>query len=416
MSQIVSFFSALAMIPLLSRYLTSELFGLWMLLTNFVSFLVFADLGVGVGLRNQLMRCFADDSRDEPGTWVANALLLMLAMSAVLVITALIALPAVPLDRWLGVSSGETKRWLLPSVQSMMIAFAIGLPAMLLEYIGNAYQRGYWVYGLIAIGRIAGLVGILGGIYADATFPILVVVYVAAPHILCLLGLLTLWLHVPWMRPNFKGLSYKRTGQLLNIGIGMLGVRVTHALAMQGPAYVTAFMQGLGAAGIVSVIQKVLVVPSMLSQSIQTGTQGAVGEAVYKGEWVWVKRNLLTLTRVNSVIFIVTTIVAVSLGGRALNLLLGQTGHEPSRLLLFLYCLYSGLSTLRFPFGTFLTIVDRVYTQSMYRFVALLITFGVAWAFDQTIVSIIAIFVVLCEVPTLLCTVSEAGLVIRKSH
>ena len=387
-----------------------------MILTNFVSFLVFADLGVGVGLRNQLMRCFAEDNRAEPGTWVANALLLMLTMSAVLVVTALIAVPAVPLDRWLAISSDETKRWLLPSVQSMMMAFAIGLPAMLLEYIGNAYQRGYWVYGLTAFGRIAGLVGIFAGIYADATFPVLVIIYVAVPHIVCLLGLLALWLNVPWMRPNFRELSYRRIGRLLNIGIGMLGVRVTHALAMQGPAYVTAALQGLGAAGIISVIQKILLVPSMLSQSIQTGTQGAVGEAVHKGEWAWVKRNLLTLTRVNSVIFILTTATAVSSGGDVLNLLLGRTGEEPSRLLLFLYCIYSGLSTLRFPFGTFLTIVDRVYTQSMYRFAALLITFGVAWAFDQTIVSVIAIFVFLSEVPTLICTVLEAGLIIRKSY
>lgn len=411
-SQVLTFLTGFITIPLISQYVGSELFGLWMMLTNFVSFLVFADLGVGIGFQNELIRCFATNNKGEAGTWVANAMLIMLCMATFLVLTSLFIVPLVPWRKVLIISSAETMHWITPSMQSLVLSSSIGLPAMLLQYIGNAYQRGYWVYGLVSFGRIISLIGVSIGCHLKASLPTLIAVFVATPHIAGLIGLAVLWLRVPWLRPSPGSLAPGRIAKLFRVGIGMLGVRITHAFAMQGPAYLTASLLGLAEAGIVAVIQKVLIAPTIVTQSILVATQGAAGEAAYKGEWLWVRRNLIKLTQLNLMIFVLATIAVVGIGGRGLILLLDLSTEEPSRILLLIYCIYSGLSTIRFAFGTFLTVLNRVYTQALYRTGALLCTLGVLLTFDQTAVSLITIFVIFGELPIFLCTVCEAGWII----
>jgi O-antigen/teichoic acid export membrane protein len=407
-SQLLAFLTGFVTIPLISRYVGSELFGLWMMLTNFVSFLVFADLGVGIGFQNELIRCYATDNKGEAGTWVGNAMLIMLCMAALLFFASFLIVPLLPWQKLLTITSNETMRWIVPSMQSLVLSFSIGLPGMLLQYIGNAYQRGYWVYSLLSLARIISLIGVSIGCYLGQSLPTLIAVYIATPHIASLVGLAVLWMRVPWLRPSYRGLGLGKMKKLFHVGLGMLGVRITHAFAMQGPAYITASLQGLAEAGMVAVIQKVLIVPTIMTQSILVATQGAAGEAAHKGEWLWVRRNLIKLTELNVAVFILAAIVIVGIGGQGMRVLLGTSTGEPSRILLALYCIHSGFSTIRFTFGTFLTVVNRVYSQALYRSAALLCALGILFGFEQTSVSIIAVFVVSAELPTFVCTVLEA--------
>lgn len=412
MSRVVTIATGIITIPLVSRYLGSELFGFWMILTNFVSFLIFADLGIGVGFQNQLIRCYATNNKKDPGSWVANALLLMLSIAIVIVLTALFIVPLISLDKCFVGSSSEVRYWMLYSIQSLLISFSIALPAMLLEYIGNAYQRAYWVHGLLAFGRIVSLIGVCVGCYLRVSLPVLICLFVATPHIICLMGFIILWVRVPWLRPCWRNLDIKRIKKLFHIGIGMLGVRITHALAMQGPALITAYFRGFAEAGIIAVIQKIIEIPGIVTQSILVSTQSAMAEAAHKRDWLWVKRNLSYLTKINFGVFVLTTIAVVSIGGRGLMLFLDSDVKAPSFILLLLYCMYFGLAKFRFPFGSFLTCIDRVYTQSFYRFIALLCVLLAILSYGQTSILIIVIFLFIGEIPQLACTVFESYLVI----
>ena len=347
MSRSVTIVTAIITIPLVSRYLGSELFGFWMILTNFISFLIFADLGIGVGFQNQLIRCYATSNKKDPGVWIANALLLMLSIATVIVLTALFIVPLISLNKCFVDSSSELRYWMLHSIQSLLISFSIALPAMLLEYIGNAYQRAYWAHGLMAIGRIVSLIGVCVGCYLRVSLPVLIGLFVATPHIICLMGFFVLWMRVPWLRPSWRGLDIKRMKKLFHVGIGMLGVRITHALAMQGPALIIAYFRGFAEAGIIAVIQKIIEIPNIVTQSILISTQSAMAEAAHKRDWLWVKRNLLYLTRINFGIFMLTTIAVISIGGRGLMLILGSDAKAPSIIILLLCCVYFGLAKVR---------------------------------------------------------------------
>jgi O-antigen/teichoic acid export membrane protein len=415
-SRILTVLTGFITIPLVSLYLGSELFGLWMILTNFVSFLVFADLGVGIGFQNQLIRCFATNNKTEPSAWVANALLMMVSMAGLVIFAAIFMLPMIPWDELLSLKSSEAKYWIVPSVQALAISFSLSLPANLLEYIGNAYQRGYWVYSLFALGRFIGLIGVYVGCCLEVALPTLIVVYIVTPSVMYLTGFVILWVRLPWLRPSYKGINAMKIKKLIHVGFGMLGVRVTHAFAIQGPSLITASLQGLAEAGVIAVIQKILTIPSILTQPILTATQGAMGEAAHKKEWNWIKQNILRLTQINLFVFAIVTIVVVSIGGNGIKLLLKAEVAAPSRILIILYCIYTGLSSVRFPFSSFLTVIDRVYTQAIYRAIALFIVMAIVFSFNQNMFSIIIIFILVGELPQLLCTIYETFLVIGEKR
>ncbi|WP_417740143.1 lipopolysaccharide biosynthesis protein [Rosistilla oblonga] len=415
-SRLIAIATSFISIPLLARYLGEELFGLWMMVTNLVGFLVFADLGVGVGVQNQLIRCYAMDDKRQPSVWVANALVIMLGMATVIVASALLILPALPLDRMLSTASPETAVWIVPSLLSAALSFALGLPAMLVEYVGNAYQRGYWPHGLAVVGRLLGFVAICIGGYMKATLPVLIFLFMGLPHLVNLVGLLVLWARVPWLQPRFRTVSGEHIRQLLHVGSGMIGVRITHALAMQGPAIVVAQLHGLAVAGMFAVVQKILMIPTMVTNPILIATQGAIGEAAHKQDWKWVRHHLARLTQVASVVFLITTVIVVSVGGKGLVWLLDVDGPQPSRGLIFLLCVYAGLSTIRAGFGTLLTVVDRVFVQVVYRCAALFSAYAAILWYKPSVFYVMLAFVCMAELPQLVCTVWEAWYLMRKGQ
>jgi len=408
----LSVLGSLATLPFVARYLGGELFGLWLLVTNLVAVLVFADLGVAIGFQNQLIRCFAADDRESPSKWLANAIVVMVTMALSIVLIAWLMLPLIPFD--LIVESNEARRWVAASLMSLAASFAIGLPAMLLEYVGNAYQRGYWTHGLIAIGRLVSLLAVAVACSVEASVPVLVALFVAIPHCVSLLGFPVLWWKVPWLRPDFKGVSIDKTRQLLQVGAGVLGLRITHTMSMQGPTWLTAYVFGLTDAGLVAFLQKLLAIPLLLTQTMNGSIQGALGEAAAKGQWDWVRSNLLRLVRVVCIAFAINTVLAIAIGGEPFVLMLDGKVPAPSRIVMLLLCLYTGMFCIRNVFGVFLMVVDRVFYQPLYRIVPLLSTFAIAHFFRPDLSVLCASFVLISELPQMLCTLFEARLVIGR--
>ncbi|WP_145282996.1 lipopolysaccharide biosynthesis protein [Rosistilla oblonga] len=415
-NRLLAIVTSFVSIPLLSRYLGEELFGLWMMVTGLVGFLVFADLGVGIGFQNQLIRCFATDDRKQPGVWVANSLVIMLSMLGVIVASSLLILPAMPLTRMLANASPETAAWIVPSMIAMALSFAIGLPAALIEYIGNAYQRGYWTHGLAAVGRLLGFVGVCVGGYMEATLPVLIFLFVGVPNVVNFVGLCVLWGRVPWLQPKFQSVSVVHIRQLLHVGSGMLGVRIAHAFAMQGPAIVVAQLHGFVAAGIFAVIQKLLTIPALLTSPLLIATQGAIGEAAHKQDWGWVRCHLSRITKIATLAYFSATVVVVAIGGGGVVWLLDVDAPPPDRGLLALLCIYAGLSTIRSGFGTLLTVTDRVFVQVAYRVAALVSAYAAILWFQPSVFYIMLAFVCLGELPQVVCTMCEASYVMRKGR
>ncbi len=365
----VNILASLLTIPITSHYLGAELFGLWMITIGLVGFLVFADLGIGVGFRNELIVCYVNNDREEPGVWVANALLVMLFMMCILILASTFVLPLLPFDGWLKIKTTSAQKWLLPTLQCLGISFAVTLPLMLLEYIATAYQKGYYTYICLLFGRLLGFSCVILAVYLKLSLPWLVAAFIGLPYTTYFVAFIVLWGRTSWLRPAWNKLSLKRIRKLSHVGFGMLAIRVSHALAAQGPALLTASLIGLAEAGVVSVAQKILSVSTIVTQPFVVSLNGALGEAYHRKEKKWIVHILRKITLIPLLIASSICAFILAIGGNTITTFLGRAELSVPRSFLFVFSLLSIVVLVRMVLSPFLTVIGHIHLQAIYRLI-----------------------------------------------
>ena len=396
-----------ATIPIISEYLGGDLFGIWMILTNFISVLIFADLGIGIGFQNYLIKCYAENDREMPSVWVSNALVVMVSLCVILISFAIWGVPHLPLDQWIKCKDPNAASWLVPSAQALAISFAIGLPAMLFQYIGNAYQRGYWPQLLWMCGRFIGLIGTVTAALLHQPLPVLIVIYVAPPYLLELLGLFVLWKLREVFRPSWNGICGKRIRSLFCIGGGFLVTRISYSVLNQGPAVLVAWAFSATEAGYVAVAMKAFQVCSLITAPLAASIYPALGEAVHKNDWQWVARVLrqFFLLLLGSYVSIIALVVF--LGNPFLSFLLRHPVDLPMNIFLALSLLVLCEAFRGVPVSV-LNAVSHLRYQVVYRTVFTVVPFITAWYtcryHNPSVAYLLFLFTLTSAVPILIAT------------
>ncbi|XAM00170.1 lipopolysaccharide biosynthesis protein [Phycisphaeraceae bacterium D3-23] len=337
--------TGLATIPITLSYLGDDLFGIWMALTSFVVFLGFTDLGLGVGIQNALIQCHGDDDRDTPGRVVGMGLLALCTIAAILCAVALYALPNLPLTDWVKFEDPGSARWLLPTAQVMLVCFALGLPIGIAQRLCDAYQRGYWGYGMLMVGRTLGFVGVCIAALGQWSLPVLAGVYLAAPFAVMLLGTLFLVLpRMPWLIPRWPGLNGKLAHTLFGTGTLVLLSHIGRAVFNSAPALLIASQISAAAVAPYAVTQKLIGVATLAIAPIVLSLWSPIGEAAVRGDVPWIKRALRRTLRYITLAYAPVALVLVLLGRPIIALWTGQSEAVPGWSLLLAVVCYASLT------------------------------------------------------------------------
>lgn len=396
-------------IPIVAHYLNGDLYGIWMLLTNFIGFLIFADLGIGMGFQNHLIKCYSEDDREMPAVWVTNTLVLMILLGLIVVALSIWAVPLLPLADWMRFKEDPALSipWLIPSAQALGISFAIGLPGMMCQYIGNAYQRGYWPQLLWMIGRFVSLVGTIIAAWYQQPLPVLIAVFVAPPYIMMVLGLFIIWSRTSLFRPAWRHFSLKLIGSLFQLGGSFFINRITFTLQVQGPSWVAAIAFSATEAGYVATAAKILQLSGVFYQPLVASLYPALGEAVHRSDWKWVSRVIRQVVSLQLACNAVTVGAMLLFGNWLFRLLLDNptTVPLPVFLAIGLHVVFIGLfiipmtvlnamNHLRYQiyYGTFLSILPFALITWLCRYhVSLSVTL-----FEFLLAGTIPFFMALC--------------------
>ena len=286
------------------NYLGPDRFGLWMVLTSFVAFLTFTDMGLGIGLQNALSECHGREDRDTPKALVSSAVLVMGLIFLLLVLVAIFVLPLLPLDRLIKMDTEAARAELLPTAQVIMIAFGFGLPTGLIQRIYNAYQMGYWGDMWLTAGRVAGFLGVLACIWLKLSLPFLVGAYTGVPFVVLGLGSVFLFRKISWVRPSLVAISRKATRKIFGIGATAVGAQVAYVILLSGPAIVIANRLSTTAVAPFAVTQKLLGLTSILLTTLLLPLWPAYGEAAARGDWGWVKKTFRRTIKLGVAIYL----------------------------------------------------------------------------------------------------------------
>jgi O-antigen/teichoic acid export membrane protein len=366
-------------VPLTVKYLGADLFGLWMTVTDFVSFMGFADFGLSIGMQNALTRCDGDDDREMPRVIVSSTIAFLVAIMVVVQLFSLFVLPALPLGRLVGASSEAVSLQVLPTLQIMLAVFSFGLLANLVCRIYDAYQQGFWGNAWLALGRILALCGVIGCVLLEAPLPLLALCYSGIPFFVLFVAAIGLFRKMPWLIPSVRCIRFSELKRIMQVGVAALGAQLAYLMIEVGPTLLIANRFGVAAVGVFSVARKLTGVTSLLLGTAAAPLWPAFGEASARGDWDWVRSTFRRAIQLMALIYLPAFLV-IAFAGQWLIGLWTRGEIIPSWSLLMAVNIWSVLMAWNTIVCVLLNGLSHMIGQATYGIAFALISLGLAYA------------------------------------
>lgn len=304
-------------LPMARGALSPELFGVWMMLSSLLSFLAFADLGVGNGVLNKITYAHATNDRVMLRRTLFSGYVVTTAVSLALLVSWLC---------WLHWSAEPTalagkitllhRSEVLTALSAFVVVLAINVPASLVQRIQLGMQEGHWNGIVQLFCALMTLVAVPLTLHSGATIAALVFATLgiqAAGNVLNTL----IWLgrHQFLRLKSWQGSKDAKTFvDLLRSGALFFLLQVAAAFAFQSDAIVITQTIGQAAYGDFAVIQKLFLFVSTLLSSAIVGLWPAFGDAVARKDTEWalkaLKRGVISAAAI-SIIGVSVLIVAM---------------------------------------------------------------------------------------------------------
>lgn len=304
MAKGVRFASQLIIVGVSVRYLGAENYGVWVATFAALTWLGWAQFGVGSALSNGLAEA---QGRNDAA---AAARLFSTGLSIILTVTLAAGLIATPI---IIITMGERQIGSLTAGQSMTLAFVcltlvlVRLPCKVIE---DAYI-GVQLFHVLRLWHIAGQALALGAlavlVAAGASLPWFVLGVAGASDIAVVAaGFYLVWRLRPDLRPARRRVDRASTSDLLATGSGYLVIAVSGWVITQGGVLILAWLHGPTAVTTYAVLWQLCQIANGLWMLFVTGLRGGIGEARAAADWAWLKptlRRLIAGTMAASILF-----------------------------------------------------------------------------------------------------------------
>lgn len=288
-SKFMNIISGIITVPITLPYLGVEQFGIWMALTGFVAFLAFTDLGISIGLQTALSKCNGQNNREKPAYYISSSLVLILIISTILCLFSYYLLPIIDLTNIIKIEEKNSKL-LLATTQVLIITFAVGLPAGLIQRIFEAYQHGFYSNTLLLIGRVLSLLSVFVCIELHLALPYMFLAYMGLPFVVLIIGGFFLFWTQKWLRPNVCKIRCNLIKEIFGVGGLALLAQIGASIMTVGPLLILTSKYGAAAIVPFTITQRLLGVVSIILGAFLGPLWPAYTEAKERGDFNWVKK------------------------------------------------------------------------------------------------------------------------------
>ncbi len=294
-SRVIGIGCQLLQVALVVKALGPESFGLWMTLNGVVGFVIFADLGLGVGAQNRLAEIFAHDSpkaREEAKAVFGSAFMFLLFCGVVLGFVCWAAAVNVDMASLFSLQDPDVIAAAPGAAVAVGLIFCAGFPIGLAQRLAFARQEG-WTYNvtqaggsvlsliLVALaarsGAGLGMIALLG---QGALLLANVVLLIAQLHRLRWLAVWRLPLRLPLVR------------DLLKVGAPFSIQQVLNTVLFSLPPLVISTTLGAAAVTPFNLLQRIFNVFAIIQNAFMLPLWPAYSKARARGEFVWMRHTL----------------------------------------------------------------------------------------------------------------------------
>ena len=356
----------LLQVPLIVNALGSEAFGFWMTLTSVTNFILFADLGLGIGAQNRLAEHLACGEREAARVLFGNVFAVLAAIGAALagLLTLLVShLDLAALCRLQHPATIDQARGAAVAVTWI---FCAGFPFGLAQRLAFARQEG-WQYNVAqAAGSVLSLamvfVGVrrhwtLGALAAGAQGSLLAGYAALLAVQLVQLG----WLDLRRYRLRFALMS-----ELLRLGAFFSIQQILTTVLFSLPQVIISTRLGAAAVTPYNVVQRLFNLFAVVQNAFMLPLWPAYSEAKARRRFTWMRRALRTSVLATALGCVAPMVATACFGPQIIRLWIGSGQIEPEASLIWLLCAWNTLAYFQQPYTYLLAGVSEIRRTTLY--------------------------------------------------
>ncbi len=288
----VALLTSLVSLPLTTRYLGPERYGIWVTLSTSVTMLAVLDLGIANSLSNRISQAFARNDDGMAQMYYASAVWMSTAISLLLGVMAFLLWPHLHIPALFHVSDSALARDTSLCVAATLAFFLFGLPLNLSHRVLSGYQETQVVNYFLLVSNLVGLAAILTAIRIHAGLLGLTLTY-SGTLLICNV-LLNVWLVMHRRRQIFPWPAAMRghaMRELLQFGTGFFVLQIAGLIVFNSDNLVITHYMGAANVMAYSVTWKLASLAGVLQTAIFPSLWPAYTEAYASGNYDWVRRT-----------------------------------------------------------------------------------------------------------------------------
>lgn len=305
----ISILISLAYVPLLINALGKEEYGIWIVLTSFMSWIAFFDIGIGNGTRNYLGRALAKKDYKEAKAYISTTYAVFSLIFIPLMVVILIASPFV---NWQSVfNTIAVKEGTLKVVASVVLSFfALRLIFQTINILLLADQRP----------AMTGLIGLTSNIISFAliwllnsfgynSFALFCTILCVVPVIVFIAYSFYLFSNsYKHLRPSFKSVDFNLTKNILSLGLKFFIIQISGIIIYSSTNLIITQFYNPEAVTSYNIAHKYFSVITMVYGIMITPLWSSVTDAYALNDMKWL-RNTLTKYNYISAFLIVSILI-----------------------------------------------------------------------------------------------------------
>jgi O-antigen/teichoic acid export membrane protein len=279
-------------IPLTASYLGVERFGVWLIISNFLSWIALADLGLSNSLTNEVAAADAEGDTSRVQQAVSSSIISISLIGLILIATFVFLHSLINWQKVFNVSSVAIASEAAMATFVSYFIFVTRLPLSVPSRLYSAYQEGYIYQIWSGLGSWLSLFSLLIGTKLQVGLPGLIALFFGGLILADLLASCYLFYkHRPKIKPKLASFSKAVAEKLLKTGLQFWVIQVSAILYLQTDLIVVAQLFGANAVSTYGVALKLFTIVGFVQAAFLAPLWSAYTEALTRKDFEWIVKT-----------------------------------------------------------------------------------------------------------------------------
>ena len=284
-------------VPLTLHYLDVERYGLWVTISSIIAYLNVTDLGLGLGLQNEVAKALAKDDHERVTALTSTTFAATLIVSILFGVLYVGIARMLPLGSWFHLAKAETETEFRIVLYITGIAVIGTMPARILINAQAAYQEAYksGLWGIVA--SVGGFCALLAVIHYKGGMIALSIATIVFGNLFTLGNVIAFLYKHPQARPAMKRFEWQLLAPLFLLGSKFLIVSIYTLILWNIDNIVISTRLGPSAVVPYAVPFRLMWIALTALSAIPYALWPAYTEASARADWQWIESTHNGITK-----------------------------------------------------------------------------------------------------------------------